>query len=265
MHHRRTTSAAVVAAAFVCAAATAPSTLAADLPRAAPVVVELFTSEGCSSCPPADAALLALASAPPRPGVEIIALEEHVDYWNHLGWVDPFSSPEFSRRQAAYERALRVDGAYTPQMVIDGRMELVGSRRQAVADAVSHAATDRKLRLAISSRSGEAGDAARVRVDIQATQPSDVGADVWLAITEDGLSTSVAGGENGGRTLAHGPVVRVLERVGAVGESRTIERDVRAAADWKRERLRIVAFVQEPASGHVIGAAAIPFPSKSPR
>jgi hypothetical protein len=228
------------------------------------VLVELFTSEGCSSCPPADATLATLASDRSLSDVDVIALEEHVDYWNHLGWVDRFSSPEFSRRQAGYERTLRVGSIYTPQMVIDGRTELVGSHREQAVDAVSRAATDRKLSLAISARSGDAADALHVRIDMRAIHSGDVGADVWLAITEDGLSSSVAGGENGGRTLVHGPVVRILRRVGGVDESRPVETEVRVAEEWKPERLRIVAFAQEAASRRVIGAAAIRFPT-SPR
>src|SRR5215469_7788691 len=101
-----------------------------------PVIVELFTSEGCSSCPPADALLARLESAQPVSGAQIIALEEHVDYWDHLGWMDPFSSAEWTRRQQDYSGAFRRDGEYTPQMVVDGREEFVGSRSDLAARAL---------------------------------------------------------------------------------------------------------------------------------
>jgi hypothetical protein len=230
-----------------------------------PVLVELFTSEGCSSCPPADAALAKFASDQTVPGVEIVALEEHVDYWNHLGWADPFSARAFSLRQATYGEALG-SGIYTPQMVIDGQTELVGSNRPKVVDEIMRAATHRKSRLAISARNSDSErDVARVRVNVEDPRDGDLGADLWLAITEDGLSTNVASGENGGRTLVHGSVVRYLQRVGAVDGRMALDADVRVAADWKRERLRIVAFAQEARSHRIIGVATTSIPPKPPQ
>src|ERR1700758_1874902 len=104
---------------------------------AAPVViVELFTSEGCSSCPPADQLLKKLSEEQPIHGAQVVALEEHVDYWNHLGWRDPFSDVEFSRRQEQYSGVFRNDGVYTPQMIVDGQVEFTGSREGRAREAI---------------------------------------------------------------------------------------------------------------------------------
>src|SRR5215213_894825 len=117
----------------------------------APVLVELFTSEGCSSCPPADALLETLDRTQPVAGAETIVLSEHVDYWNQIGWTDPFSSEQFSQRQQAYAKRLRIDGAYTPQMVVDGTAEFVGSDRKVGLAAIGKAAGIPKAVVRISA------------------------------------------------------------------------------------------------------------------
>jgi len=217
------------------------------------VVVELFSSEGCSSCPPADAVLARLARDQPVAGAEVVALEMHVDYWNQLGWADPFSSAAFSARQRAYADAFGKRGVYTPQAVVDGASELVGSNEPAVRAAVASAAREAKATVLVT-RSGD-----RVAVAIsdlaEATEP----ADVWLAITEDGLSTAVPRGENAGATLAHGPVVRSLDRVaeipaGTHGVVKVGEVEVAVKPGWRRDALRAVAFVQERRSMRITGA-----------
>src|SRR5438105_3206681 len=111
----------------------------------APVVVELFTSEGCSSCPPADALLARLAEEPLAGNVQLIALEEHVDYWNDLGWADPFSSRDWTSRQYVYSEALGNGNPYTPQMVVDGAVEFVGSQKQKARQAILEAAGKTKI------------------------------------------------------------------------------------------------------------------------
>src|SRR6266404_7069098 len=116
-----------------------PSSTQASNPAPKPVVLELFTSEGCSSCPPADALLKKLDDAGSLDNVEIIAIEEHVDYWNRLGWTDPFSSPDWTERQQRYSQTLRRDGVYTPQLVVNGHDELVGSSERQVREAIANA------------------------------------------------------------------------------------------------------------------------------
>jgi len=220
-----------------------------------PVVVELFSSEGCSSCPPADAVLSRLARDQPVAGAEVIALELHVDYWNSLGWPDPFSSPAFTARQRAYADAFGQRGVYTPQLVVDGAAELVGSSEAGARAAIAAAAREARTRVQVT----RAGD----RVTITVIDPSEAAgaADVWLAVTEEGLSTAVPRGENAGATLAHGPVVRTLDKVQplAAGTRGAVVKEVEVTVlpAWRREGLRAVAFVQRRGTLRITGAGAV--------
>jgi hypothetical protein len=221
-----------------------------------PVVVELFSSEGCSSCPPADVILSRLAREQPVAGAEVIALELHVDYWNYLGWADPFSSSAFTARQRAYADAFGQRGVYTPQLVVDGAADVAGTNEPGARAAIAAAAREVTAKVDVT-RSGD-------RVTITATDPNEKGgpSDVWLAVTEEGLSTAVPRGENGGATLSHGPVVRTLERVGALspGTPGTVTlKDVAVTVkpEWRREGLRAVAFVQRRGSLRIAGAGVV--------
>jgi hypothetical protein len=225
---------------------------------AQPVVVELFTSEGCSSCPPADAVLDRLAREQPVAGAEVIALELHVDYWNHLGWTDPFSQAAFSARQNDYARVFSQRGAYTPQLVVDGQREMVGSRGRDAEDAIAEASRAPRAKVVLSRD----GDKLTIAVDGIPDVAADEGVNVWLAVTEGGLSTRVLRGENGGATLAHGPVVRELRRVSAVGPHvhgpvRVTNVDVLMDPAWKRENVRAAAFVQRERSLQILGAGVV--------
>jgi hypothetical protein len=228
---------------------------------AAPVLVELFTSEGCSSCPPADELLARLEQTQPVAGAEIIALSEHVDYWNRLGWADPYSSAEFSERQNSYARAFDTDDIYTPQMIVDGRVQFVGSNRDRARQAITDASRAAKARVEISLR-GATVDSANLAISISDLQSAWTGdsAEVLLAITESGLRSSVSRGENAGRSLHHTAVVRALSSLGSIdsqSKSFSAEPVVRIEEKWKRENLKAVVFVQERASRRVLGAAQI--------
>jgi hypothetical protein len=216
----------------------------------APVVVELFSSEGCSSCPSADVVLARLDREQPVAGAEVLALELHVDYWNHLGWADPFSSAEYTSRQSSYASAFGRDGVYTPQMVVDGRAEFVGSDEGRARRTIAEAARAAKATVRVA-RAGN-----NVSVEVEGAAGAE--ADVWLAVTESNLRTDVKRGENGGRTLAHAPVVRTLRRLGAIAAGGTFRGQAPLALDgaWKRDALRAVVFVQERRGLHILGAGA---------
>src|SRR5271165_4435078 len=185
-----------------------------------PVVVELFTSEGCSSCPPADALLQKLEAQQPVPGVEIIALEEHVDYWNHDGWVDPFSSTEWTQRQATYTALTKKD-VYTPELVVDGQSQFLGSDEQTAQLEIEKAARGLKTEVALTSGKPEGKGSQRFTVSVGKLAGNKAGdvAEVWLAVTEDGLHSSVSLGENAGHVLHHVATLRSLRKIGVADAS----------------------------------------------
>src|SRR5437660_5102214 len=203
------------------------------------IVVELFTSEGCSSCPPADALLAELAGRP-----DALALSFHVDYWDRLGWKDPFSSPEATRRQHGYADLLGLATVYTPQMVVDGRWQAVGSDRSEVEQALGSARRSRDgvpLALVI--------DHGRAQITLGSGGGDGVAADLLLIGFDRRHVTAVAGGENGGRTLSHVDVVRSIEEIGQFdGGSRSFEVPIRSSSD------RVAAILQAR-DGRVLGGA----------
>jgi len=230
-----------------------------------PVIVELFTSEGCSSCPPADAALAKLEESQGAANAEVIALEEHVDYWNQLGWADPFSSPEWTSRQQVYAGVFGSGSVYTPQMVVDGTTELVGSRGPEVRRKIEEAAGREKTGVTIAANGEETGGSRKFDVHVGKLAGAGWGddAEVWLAVTESGLHSSVTRGENAGEELHHASVVRSLQKLGVADKrneaSFTGQPGVRISSAWKRENLRVVVFVQEKKSRHILGASVVPF------
>lgn len=229
---------------------------------AQPVLVELFTSEGCSSCPPADALLRRLVTTQPLAGVQVIALEEHVDYWDSLGWHDPFSAAQFTRRQYQYAAALGNGSVYTPQMMVNGRVAFVGSDSARVRQAIASAG---KVPLATISlvRTYIKANTVGLRLEMKqlpAATDDDV-AEVWLAVTEDNLANEVTAGENDGRQLTHDAVVRRLERIGRInlstGGGYNVNPAVALAPDWHKAALRAVVFVQGASSRHILGMASL--------
>jgi len=217
------------------------------------VVIELFTSEGCSSCPPADALLTRLSRSSSANGAEIIPLGFHVDYWNYLGWQDRFSSHEYTLRQERYADHLRSQ-PYTPQLVIDGERDVVGSSSSSVENLINQAAGEEQqadVQLSWSSAN---------TLQVAATGKENSASQVLLAITEDGLNSNVARGENGGRVLRHSAVVRELRVLGRMDHGRfETQVPVKTAGDWKLNDTRVVVFVQPAPVGSIEGAAAIGF------
>jgi hypothetical protein len=226
-----------------------------------PVLVELFTSEGCSSCPPADEALVQLEAKQPVPGAQVIALEWHVDYWNRLGWADPYSSAEATARQESYSEAFRLDGVYTPQVVIDGRKQLVGGSAD-VGKEISDAARGTKARIQLSLTGRDANSVQiRAQMGERPAVAANDRAELWLAITEGNLQTEVLRGENAGRRLKHSAVVRRLKRVATVlqgaKEPPAAEWNEELDPSWVRSQLRATAFLQEVRSRRVLAAATL--------
>ena len=227
-----------------------------------PVLVELFTSEGCASCPLADEVLIRLDEQQPVAGVQVIVVSEHVDYWNGLGWRDPFSSVKYTERQDEFRKALDEPASYTPQMVVDGRSALVGSLRAGAYEAIAVAARRRKTALQLQV-SGQSREEVTVQVEVaDLPRLSDGQAvELWFVVTESGLTSNVSRGENARRRLRHAAVARRFELVGTLPAVLPVRyhATITVAIDrtWDRDRLRGVAFLQEAVSRAVVGVAQI--------
>jgi hypothetical protein len=220
----------------------APTTHADGPDVRVPVLVELFTSEGCSSCPPADSLLRELLAKQPVPGTLIVGLSEHVDYWNRLGWTDPFSDRAFSERQSAYAAFERSNDVYTPQMVVDGRASFVGSDRARAIEEITAAVARPKAPIDLHWNENGELDARIAPGGVKAN------AQVWVSIAEDGLTVKVPRGENADRTLTHDGVTRRLVRAGRADKSGAFRQSVsvQLAGSWKPGATRVIVFAQEP-------------------
>lgn len=232
------------------AAAGSPAT---GKPGAPFAVVELFTSQGCSSCPSADRNLSRIVADAERRGLNVLALSFHVDYWNRLGWKDPYSDAAWTDRQSVYAKAFEADGLYTPQMVINGSHQFVGSdvkqSEAVIAESLAEPATGVALKISASTR--EQGG---LRVDYE-LKDARVGESLVVALVRDSATKDVSRGENAGRKLSHRNVVRSLERVSAPGTRGTV--NIKPPADFADATHRLIAFVQNTDTLEIRAAATV--------
>ncbi len=239
-----------IAACFVAAAGRA---------EPVPVLLELFTSEGCSSCPPADQLLEKLDRDQPVPGTDLIVLSEHVDYWNRIGWTDPFSSSDFSRRQQAYAAQFGTDDIYTPQLVVDGEKAVVGGNWPMAARAIQQSLRESKIPVIIGATKTE--NSARVHIDIPSLQGKGAKGLVYLVVAANHATSKVTRGENGGRELTHVAVVLSLREVAKVSGKESVSKNVQVAlnSNFNANDMRVVVFVQDARTQRVLGAARASF------
>ena len=231
----------------------------APQPDRTPVLVELFTSEGCSSCPPADALLAKLDHDQPVDGAEIIALGEHVDYWDNQGWHDRFSSHQYTDRQTQYGDRLHVENVYTPQMIVDGTDQFLGNDASHALRAIQHAAQTSKVTLTLSQ---PVVDGRKISATVSTPPPAATNSkgDVFAALVDRTDTTEVRGGENGGHRLQHVDVVRSLRRVGSMKDlgSGPLTFSLNAPENAKPAEMRVVVFAQQSGPGAVLGAIVVP-------
>ncbi len=234
--------------------------------KGSPVIVELFTSEGCSSCPSADKVLAKLIREQNVSGANIIALSEHVDYWNSLGWKDPFSSEVYTNRQREYARKMRLASIYTPQMVIDGQKEFVGSEEEVARQSIEKASKQPKAVITIEDNPANrsASDKPMVSIpftidSLPAVQKGDE-AEVFAALIQDRANSKVRAGENSGSSLDHVSIVRVLRNVGTISGKTSYSGNTKLNPgfyNFASEPSHVIVFVQEHKSRRILGAASL--------
>jgi hypothetical protein len=223
-----------------------------------PVLVELFTSEGCSSCPPADKLLAALEKEQPVPNANIIVLEEHVDYWDRQGWRDRFSSSQFTQRQNFYAPRLNFDDAYTPQMVVDGHSQFLGSDSSKALSAIRQAVEAPKIELSLSAPA-IVGRQVSSSVAATPTGPALPHGDLYAVLVDPSASSEVKAGENGGRQLNHVSIARSFQRIGKLQDlgRGPIPFKISAPSDTAPDRMRLIVFAQLPDQGAVRGVTQV--------
>jgi hypothetical protein len=225
-----------------------------------PVLVELFTSEGCSSCPPADRLLFEL-EAKGKSGQDVIVLGEHVDYWDYLGWKDKYSSSEFTARQYEYAKALG-NSVYTPEAVVDGVTGMVGSNRDLLTEAIRRSSLHPKaaLKLSIEKLSS---DSLKRKIHILITGAPSLAnkrVQVFVAVAENNLRSDIRAGENNGAVLLHTGVVRYLHKLSSEitlvpNKDLSLTTEITLDPSWKEKDLRLVTFLQDPSSKQIWGVA----------
>jgi hypothetical protein len=237
--------------------------VAADVPASAPtpVLVELFTSEGCSSCPPADRLLEELDSKQPIAGAQLIVLSEHVTYWNSDGWKDPFSSQDITDRQNAYGKQFKLASVFTPQMVVDGESQFTGSDTHSLQESVEKARAHQNIPVKLSSTIDSSG---KLKAHVEASGGSGT---VYVVLALNHAESQVLRGENGGHRLSHVAVVQNFQQIGTLKKGKEFLKDIeiKIPPGTDPANLRVVAFVQQVDSayypGKVVGAA-LSMPSK---
>jgi hypothetical protein len=223
-----------------------------------PIFIELFTSEGCSSCPPADSWLEKIDASQPIPGAQAIVLSEHVDYWNHDGWKDPYSSSALTERQNIYVREFGLASPYTPQAIVDGQTELHLNDAQQTISVFQKVANASMIPVTIGPISMEGNGPALLRAHIQIQgQSAKLGADVYGAIALDHAESQVLRGENGGKHLTHVAVAQEIKKIGKLQKGRDLSLDfqTKLPSGVDPHNLRLVVFLQQSDQGKVVGAA----------
>lgn len=216
-----------------------------------PVLVELFTSQGCPTCPAADKILADLESSQPIAGAEIITLAWHVDFWDGFGWKDEFASPVFSQRQTAYARALNIGETYTPQMIVDGTTYFVGTKLDKATKAITDAAKNSKPEINLSVGKE------KLKIGIP-NLPKHEQATVYVAMVQDNLSRKIGRGNNAGKTLLHTSVARDLRAAGSIPPDKRnfeIETFLQFQPEWKKDDLQLIVFVQENGSRKILAVS----------
>ena len=223
------------------------------------VLVELFTSEGCSSCPPADALLRQVNGSRTASGVLVVGLSEHVTYWNRLGWADPFSTEAATARQSAYGDRFHLDSVYTPQMVVNGSEQFVGGDRGSLDAALRREASREPMAVRIASAAVEDGS---LRVVFATGAPTAKGPVEMVAVLADDLdSSSVERGENAGRTLSHVSVARLMAKVATVHgvtEEQAVQLALPKGFRMGQGGHHVILFAQAAGTGAVLGTDVRP-------
>jgi hypothetical protein len=218
------------------------------------VLVELFTSEGCSSCPSADALLQQVNGRYSDSGQLIVGVSEHVTYWNSLGWSDPFSSPTYTERQNAYGQRFHLDSVYTPQMVINGQEQIVGSNSAGLLRAIRKEDQMSQMHVHIASASLD-GNILTLDFSVSGTIPGK-GAEIYAILADDKTSSNVLRGENSGRTLSHVSVARTITRVANLQEATELTIRLPLAGYIQQSShlgRHLILFAQAPGFGQVLG------------
>jgi hypothetical protein len=224
------------------------------------VLVELFTSEGCSSCPPADDLLRKIDGKRTHDGSLLVGVSEHVTYWDHGGWKDPFDSDTITDRQKRYGERFHLESVYTPQMVINGRVQLVGSDAKAFLQAIGSVPAEQAATVKIVSTKIE-GNAVVMVVSVAGELPKR-GADLFTMVAQDETTTNVTAGENKGQTLVNAAVARTYERAATIHTAGETTLRLRLSDDWKtttESRRHLIVWAQEPDLGPVLGVDTIAF------